>query len=616
MPPVGTKRKRARGRKASRPAATPASAVPSWVFLALVAAAVLLVYYPVLGHTFLLWDDTVHVSENPHILNTAFFWTTPYQGIYMPITYSIWSATVRLFGLTPGPLHAINMGLHLGCALLVFALLRRLLAALPDGEAPDATRITLGAGLGALLFALHPVQVEPVSWITSLKDMASGLFALTALLFMVRHLQGQGGRLGQVLAGLAFLCALLCKPVTVSVILMAGAMGWLVLRLPLDRLARALAPWAVLAVPLLLLTGRAQGRLTMLYESPALLRPLIALDSLGFYLGKVFFPLDISPAYGRSARAVIEAGEVYWTWLPGAIFLVGAVLLRRRLPALLPAAAIFISGFVLVSGLMPFAAQDNTTVYDRYLYLAMLGPALALGWVIVRARRRTLVVAVAAVVLLAFGIKSGAQTRWWRDDISLWSATLERRPESPVALINLGFANNQRGDKARALELYGKAVKAAPRDPQARNNMGAMLAEQGRLDLALVEFQASLAADPDNADAHHNMGKLQLKQGKYPEAEQHLKKVLTRSPRHLEAALDMGELYLRAGRMDLCVRYMRQVVGWHPKPDAPLLLGVALARTGNLKGATAAFRRVLAMDPNNAIARANLARAEADLAKK
>ena len=597
----------------SSPSPSPRPPIPPWLFPTLLCLAVAIIYYPVLGHGFLLWDDTVHVSENPFIRNTAFFWTQAYQGIYMPITYSIWSVAVRLFGMSPAPLHAINAALHLGCALLVFALLRRLLSALPDGDAPDTTRVTLGAGLGALLFVLHPVQVEPVSWITSLKDMASGLFALTALLLMVRHLHGVGGRRDQVLAGAAFLCALLCKPVTVCVILMAGAVGWLILGTSPRRLARALAPWALMAAPLLLLTSRAQGQLTMLYESPALLRPLIALDSLGFYLGKLAWPLDISPAYGRSARAVIESGQVYWTWLPGAIFLVGAVLLRRRLPWILPSAALLVSGIVLVSGFMPFAAQDNTTVYDRYLYLAMLGPALALGWGVARTRQPAVVAAVALLGLFILGVKSGGQTRWWRDDTTLWSATLERRPESPVALINLGFASNQRGDKERALALYRQAVKAAPRDPQARNNLGAMLAERGQLDLAGVEFQASLAADPDNADAHHNMGRLLLKKGKYPQAQKHLKRVLTRNPRHLEAALDLGEVYLRGNHLDLCVSYMRQVVSWHPLPDAPLLLGVALARAGDLKRAAAAFRRVLVLDPNNQTARANLKQAEADL---
>jgi tetratricopeptide (TPR) repeat protein len=91
---------------------------------------------------------------------------------------------------------------------------------------------------------------------------------------------------------------------------------------------------------------------------------------------------------------------------------------------------------------------------------------------------------VAALLLLVLGFKSSAQTRWWRDDITLWSGTLELRPESPVALINLGFANNQRGNKERALALYRQAVKAAPWDPVARNNLGALLAEQGRQDLA------------------------------------------------------------------------------------------------------------------------------------
>ncbi len=630
VPPGPAGPRPARGAAASVPGAGGAADLRKLLFAAMVLL-VAAVFYPVLGHQLLAWDDTTHVRENPYLQAPAFFWRSAYQGIYMPITFNIWCAINAVVGKAPWAYHLANLILHGLNTLLVFWCLRLSLrrvrevdlrAPAPPGRPARTSRwadlqADLPAAAGALLFALHPVQVEPVSWVTSLKDVASGSFALGALGL---HLQGLPAGAGThrrrlaALAALSFLAAMLCKAMALAALLMAAIFSRLLFARGLRRTAVELSPWALVAVPVLLMNLRSQARLTMFYSTPLPFRPLVALDALGFYLYKLLWPVQLLPAYGRSARLVIESGQIYWSFIPGVLFLVGVGLAVRRWPTLAAGALTFVAGFALVSGLIYFAAQENTTVYDRYLYLSMLGPALLLAVALDRARALgRWPLAAAGVLLVALGAKSAVQTRHWHDDVSLWSYNVAQAPESPVALINLGFAYSGRGRGAEALPLYERAVRLVPQDPEARNNLGAALAAEGTLEAAAAQFQAALEINPRNLAARFNLARYQLKRGDRAGGLQNLQHVLQQDPRHRDAAIELGVAYLEGGDLPRCVSWMREAVRRHPRDaEALTLLGVALARQGEVLQAVAHFREALRLDPRNAMARANLATALRD----
>jgi len=585
--------------------------------IAVLAAAVVAVYSPVMDYQFLAWDDSTHVSENPHLANASFFWKTPYQGLYMPITFSLWSLIHGLVGLTPWAFHLINLIFHLCSSVLVFFMLRHLLGVVAaragGGQGPHQgiSLRDLAAALGALLFALHPVQAEPVSWITSLKDTASGLFSMGAMLLYCLSVNAPRSKRAGLYAGgtLCFAAAMLCKPLAVSVLLMLAVFNGLLFRRPLKQYALDLLPWALLALPVLAVNVGSQGRLTMYYSTPLWWRPLIALDSLSFYLWKLFLPLELLPAYGRSARLVIASGQIYWTWIPGLVCVAAVLLARKKMPWLAIGFLIFVAGFFLVSGLKYFAAQENTTVYDRYLYLSMLGPAYILAALFQRKRHPALLAA-AALVLALLAVKSGFQTRHWRDDVTLWSYNVERHPKSAVALINLGFAYHQQGRGEESLPLYQKAVRLTPHDPKARNNLGAALAAQNRMKEAVVQFREALKIEPTNPAARYNLGKYHLQRGELAKAEEHLQAALRKKPRHLDAGLDLGMIYLRQNKLQRCEEVASNVMRWYPRSaDAATLKGVALARQGKIGQAIRNFRHALRLDPKNQMARQNLARA-------
>jgi hypothetical protein len=542
----------------------------TWLWLLLLAVAVVTVYHRALGHQFLNWDDTAQIHQNPHLQHPGMFWTRPFQGIYMPLTYSAWSLLSLTVGLQPAPFHLLNLLFHLGSTWLVLLLLRELLG---PGHGDRAQRqLMVGTGAGAFLFALHPLQVEPVVWITSLKDTGSGCLALLAMLCYLRFTRSQDrlARRNWYTSGLLAFCgAMLFQPAAVSALLMLAVLGWLAVRRPWRRLALELSPWAAVAVPPLLVNLLSQSGLKMFYSTPLHLRPLLALDSLGFYLSKLVLPVDLVPAYGRSARLVVQSGQIYTGWIPAAAVLALAIVLRRRLPALLLGLLLMISGILLVSGLRCFAAQDNTTVHDRYMYLAMLGPAYTLAWLLARARpgQFRIGMVLSLVALHALGFRSAAQVRHWKTDATLWAYTLQKRPHSPVALLNMGLERSRAGDDKQALELYQRAARLSPHDPEVRNNLGAQYARQGDYAAAETELRAALAIDPESAAAHHNLGKLHLKRKEWCPAIAHLTRALRIAPRHREASIDLGAALLGLGDHEACIDHERRVTTERSDPE-------------------------------------------------
>jgi len=593
-----------------------------WAALGVLVVGLGAVYGGVYDYAFLGWDDRVHTIDNPHIGETAYFWTHFEQGMYMPLSFSIWSVLFRLLGPSAAAFHLVNLLFHALGAVLVFLVLERLLEMGPRPRPSRPSRPSpwgftarahraLAAAFGAMLFAFHPLQVEPVSWITSLKDVSYAFFALLGLYAYLEHhrREGTAERRWYALSLASLALATLCKPAAVCLLFILVAVELFWLGRPLGRAARAVLPFLVVAAPATVANAISQQRLTLLYETPLLLRPLVALDSLGFYLYKLFWPLELLPAYERSPRWLIDSGTIHWSWLPAAAAAVALFRLRKRLPSLFFGALLFLCGVVLVLGLKNFAAQDNTTVYDRYVYLAMLGPAFLAAVAVLRARQPWQL-GLGAVLLVALAAKSGVQTRYWKDDRTLWSTTLSQKPDSAVALVSLGLVESQQGHRERAVQLYRRAVEVKPHDVQAHNNLGAVLAEMGRLGEAGQHFQRAVEIDPKNVASLNNLSRFELQVGRLDRAEKLVRAVLERDPRHRDANLRLGEILLGTDRVAEALRHSERLLGSMPRDAEVLTLhGVACARAGLLERAIRAFRAALHIDPGYQAARDNLERA-------
>jgi tetratricopeptide (TPR) repeat protein len=296
------------------------------------------------------------------------------------------------------------------------------------------------------------------------------------------------------LALIAFVLAMLAKPSAMVAPALALVIDLWLLRRPMRSIAVALSPWFVLSVLCAIVARLAQ--ITDFDPAPLWARPLIAGDALAFYLYKLIWPTSLGIDYGRRPDVVMAHWWFYAAWIIPSAVGVFLWLNRRRAPELLAAGAIFLLALSPVLGLVPFQFQYLSTVTDHYAYVAMLGPALAAGWLVQRAMRRFAplpVLSASAVVLAALGVRSLLQTGVWRDDLSLFSNAVAVNPRSTVCLTSLGRTYLTRGELEEAERRFVQALKVDPDFWFARENLALLFELQGNFAAAVEEHKLSLS---------------------------------------------------------------------------------------------------------------------------
>src|SRR5262245_45458897 len=442
-----------------------ASKIP-YAVAALLLLVTLAIYWQVPSYEFVQWDDVLHVFENPYLQsltweNILAFWREPYAELYIPLTYTFWSltaaasraVTAHTIGgarLDPQFFHTLNLLVRLLTVLVVWRIVRLLLGRTAPRTAtgPSLTHLELAAGGGALLFAVHPLHVEAVAWVTGFKDMLGGFLSCVAIWPYLLYARGSEDAtasgnaasdkaprvLGRYwLATGVFVLALLAKPSAVVVPVVAWVLDVWSWPQTWRHRRPALLAWLGLAALWGLFTSlKVQPPAASAFIPPLWVRPLIAGDTVSFYLYKLVVPAWLGPDYGRSPEWLLAQS---WWWLTGLVpwGLAGWLWYRRtRWPWLVATGGVLVAGLLPVLGLVPFAFQAYSTVADRYMYIAMLGPALALAWGWQHLRQRWLVVG-CAVVLGVLGIRSMGQVRYWHDSTSLFEHALIVNPRSSVA---------------------------------------------------------------------------------------------------------------------------------------------------------------------------------------
>lgn len=448
------------------------------------ALAPLLLFLPVLGFQFVTGDDAAHVHANVRLLGGSpwFFWAAPFQGLYVPVTYTAWWLVRAIAGaVTPFPYHALNWGLHAFNAVLVYSILVRM----SSGRS--------GAVFGALLFALHPLQIESVAWVSALKDVLCATGVLAALL------AAWDGRWK--LATAAFLFGLLAKPTAAAapvltlVLLVYGNRDW---RSSLPWLGS----WGVCAALVLYLTKQAQPGPVLPWSD----RLLVAADSLGFSLAKIAVPAGLSLNYGRTPDVALSG-----PWAAAAAAVLACLLAwrLRRIREIPAALALIAAPWLLVSGLVSFVFQRYSTVADRFLYLGLLGPALGLA--ALSARRSWIgIVAVASATLL-----TAVQLPHWRDEKALYRRMAAVTPTDDNRY-RYAMMLAESGHKTSAIAELRSLVREGARIEGAANNLALLLAEQGRLKDAELELERALALRPDSETLRRNLAQLRglIKEGR------------------------------------------------------------------------------------------------------
>lgn len=549
---------------------------PVRVAALVVALLALAVFARSVAFDFLVWDDDRNVSANPRLdpptlASLASFWRAPYYGLYVPSSYSLfWLEALVTGGPDPRVYHATSVLLHAANAALVVALLARLGAS------------TAGAAIGGALFALHPLQVESVAWISEQRGLLATALGLGALIAYAGPASSRARRDAAAFALLAL--ALLAKPSAVCVPVIALVLEALVLRRGARFAGPRLAVAFAAAAACVYVTKGLQQDDTVRELVPLADRPLVALDALEFYARKLVAPVGLAADHGRRPSLVVEHGvdASLVAACVGIAVVVAWPAARRRLLAPL---CVFVVALAPVLGLVPFSYQDVSTVADRYAYLALLGPALAVAtlWP-ARAPRGASIAAGAVVALLA--ALSLAQTAHWRDTDAVFARVLEVNRRSWIAHTNRGLVMQNRGDLAGAQAEYEAAIGVKPDHARALNNLGILLVQRGRAAEGEALVRRAIAANPTYARPHMNLAAIAGNAGRFDEAEASALRAVELAPEDPSMHTTLGNVRLRQDRprearasfAAACALRPRDLEAWIGLGTAEAALGEPSAR--------------------------------------
>lgn len=548
-----------------------------WLWAFLLVAATFLVYFPA-WRGLPIWDDWDHLTKTrlASLEGLRRIWFEP--GVtqrFDPLLDTAFWIQEKLWGNSMLGYHLVTIACHVAGALLVLLILRRLQIK--------------GAWLAAAIFALHPVHVESVAWISELKNTLSGVFYLGAVLVYLKFDETRKGSWFGVAAGL-FLCALLCKttavvwPLGMLIILWwkRGVLSW-------KRDVLPLIPFLVLAVldgwVAMRVEGEALGPAAAELRFTLTQRLLIAGHAFWFYLGKLFWPLQLCPIYPRW-----QIDHAAWTDYLYPIGLLALLLalwaMRNKSRAPLAAILFFLVTLSPLLGLVSFSYLRYSFVADHFQYLASLGIITLAAAGVVRfteTRRyfsRPVWIGFRIALLLVLGSLTWRHSAAYANLESFTQATLAENPESWAGHDFLGLILTSQGKPAEAIEHFNKALQGNPQYALGHYNLGCALALQGKLTEAIHEYEQALQLQPTLVRAHYNLG------------------CVLASQRNFKAAIEQYEEALRL------------------KPDsinAPEYhnnLGIALASSGKLDEAIDHFQQALRLRPDFDDARLNLERAQ------
>lgn len=567
-----------------------------WLPYLLVLLASLAAFLPALKNGFVNWDDYRFVVENPNIRGLGgaqlyAMFTSFVDGNYIPLTQLSFAINYALHGLAPAGFHVTNLLLHGLNAALVLYFLRRL-----GGG-------TFTSVVGALLFALHPLRVESVVWATERKDVLFAFFYLLALLAYLRY-QDTRRYPHLALVFLLFILSGLAKQMAISLPVILLVLDYTRGRrftagIWLEKIPFVIATLGLVAVAYL---GQhsTESILKGTQYSP-LHRLLLSCNSLVMYLKGLAWPFSLCCVYPYPKDVVAEAAYTPF------VVLSLAALLYWRGRSFTPWHAgplFFLVSLAPVLNVVPAGSQ---MVADRFTYLPSIGLSylvvalLDRGWPRWSRRVRQAATSAITLVLVLLAILSWNRTRVWRDDLALWTDTIQKAPDSFIAQSNLALAHMNRGDYEKALPLFHNAIAISPTVSDSYHNRGQALRHLNRLDEALADFTMALTLDPGKAAYWFHRAETYFDRTDLPKAMADYDRALELDPTLTEAWLSRGIGHGMQGDYSAAIADFTKLLELDPgQLDARFNRGKAYFEAGQLDEAQRDFDAIVAQDPTYA----------------
>jgi len=554
-----------------------------------VCVALLAITFAVFGKTagygFVNFDDPAYVAGNPRIQagvnwdNVVWAFSHIHSNNWHPLTTISHMLDCQLFGVNPVAHHLVNVFLHGAAAILLFLFLNQV------------TGGVWSSAFVAAVFAIHPLRVESVAWVSERKDVLSGLFFMLTLLAYAYYTR-RPNTWRYFVMSVFFAGGLLSKPTLIPTpVVLLFLDYW-----PLNRSDKSATSLILEKIPLFILAIACAATTVVVQNAGAIgLVPLAvlpmwwritnALLAYLVYIGQTFWPNDLALIYSHPGK--LPAWEIAATALALTVLTAGAFLLRKRCSYLLTGWGWYLVMLLPVIGLVQVGGQAHA---DRYTYLPQIGLLIAITWMVLdltkswRLRSPALAI-VAIIVVSALGLRANDQARFWHDSETLWRHALAVTKDNDMAHLNLGmlFADQKRLDDAIA-ELQ-EVVARHPSEADARLKLANALSEkEGRMNDAIREYEAAVRLGP-NPDAETELANLLIAQGRADEALPHYTHVAIIQPSSALAHYNLAVGMHRLGRLPEAIEQYREALRIDPKyPDAQRFLDQALIQKDQSDG--------------------------------
>ena len=578
---------------------------PARLICLLLAAAAVAVFRGALHCDFVNYDDPTYVTSNADVQHgltapgVVWAFETGAASNWHPLTWLSHMADVQFFGLKPAGHHLTSVLLHAANAALLFLILNAM------------TGAVWRSAVVAAFFALHPLRVESVVWVSERKDVLSTVFWMltvwTYFKFQVSNLKSYYAA-----AVVCFACGLMAKPMLVTLPFVLLLLDYW----PLRRRMR----WGLLIekIPFFILAAvssvvtfvvqRRGGAVSPLTGLPLSARIANAPVSYVRYLAKIFWPARLSVLYPHPGHWPV------WQ-VAGAALLLAAitacVIWRARAQPYLAVGWFWFLGMLAPTiGLVQVGLQSMA---DRYSYLPMVGISIIAIWGMCDMLAqcpggRWILGTAGGVAIAACMVLTPLQVRYWRDSDTLFEHAVEVTENNYLAYNNLGYFLSNRGESEKAMLYYKSALRINPNYDEAHNNLGFALAELGRFQEATNEYIKALSINPGLTEAHNNLGNALGSLGLNDAAMHEYRVALEEDPHHADAHNNYGIALAMHGQFDEAIAHFRLAVLYKENyASAHSDLGNALAMKGDLAGAIQEYQTCLRINPKDSQAHNNLA---------
>jgi len=535
--------------------------------LAVIVFFGLIVFSKSISYDF-VWDDEPlylnkgNYPENSRFENLDKFWTPGAMPMYAPVTFTAWAVISSLssnsfdndFGLQPTLFHLSNIIFHILNSILVYLILFSLF------------KFSFPSFAAALIFLLHPIQVESAVWISELRGVLAGFFGFLGIYLYLIQKHENNKKMLQVCLTTAFLFALsfLSKPSGIVFPALILIIDYFFLKSDKKQRILNTGLFIGLSISMLILSISAESAAEHIVQADFLTKILLPFDSFTFYLTKVLVPINLTAVYGRTTDYLLSGNQLYLYSGISILLFVVVIILRKKLSNYFSGLLIIVIALLPTSGITAFYYQTFSNVADRYFYLAMFGVCLIFGLLFTQMNKKNQYI-VSIFITLPLIIITTGQISSWSNNFNHWDNVIKTSSiEIPQAYMGRGEENLKLGEYQKAIDDFSKAINLNPEEGLYFYNRANAYLDINQLELAISDYTNSIDKNPYYLNAYINRGIAYSEKDEPINALYDFKKAYSLEPKQTDICNYIGVSFAQMGKFDSAYVYFKKALSINP----------------------------------------------------